>query len=104
MTINNKIGSGRIFAGFTWGEAIRHATKPEESDTWIAKVTKWDRSSESIYDYKTIFSHYELKTYGAHHNRDRSLRVPKTLNSYVEKVIKDRKLSEIEEYHNIYIK
>jgi len=102
MIINNKIGSGRIFAGFTWGEAIRHAAKPEESDTWIVKVTKWDRSSESIYDYKTIFSHYELKTYGIY-RKGRSLIVPKTLNSYVEKVIKDRKLSEIEEYHNIYI-
>lgn len=103
MTINNKIGSGRIFAGFTWGEAIRHAANREEPDTWIVKVTKWDRSSESIYDYKTIFSHYELKTFGIY-RKDRSLRVPKTLNNYVEKVIKDRKLSEIDEHHNIYIK
>jgi len=117
MVINNKIGSSKIFAGFTWGEAIRHAGNPEESDTWIVKVTKWDRSSKYFYDYKTIFSHYELKTHGVY-RKGRSLRVPKTLNNYVEKVIlhnyRNKRLKElgfddsynrkIKEFHNIYIK
>ena len=101
MTINNKIGATKIFAGFTWGEAIRHSGNIKETDTWITKITKWNKSAESFYDYTTVFSHYELKTYGAYY-KDRSLRVPKTLNNYVEQIIKENNL-DIKEIHNIYI-
>jgi hypothetical protein len=101
MTIGNIIGKNKIFAGFTWGEAIRHASNPKESDTWITKILKWDKSKESFYDWSTTFSHYELKTYGVYY-KDRSVRVPKTLNNYVEQRIKENNI-EIKDFHNIYI-
>lgn len=103
MIINNKIGKNKIFAGFTWGEAIRHAGNLEEPDTWIVKVEKQGKlvTKGMLFCYfETTFSHYELKAYETYNSKDRSLKVPKSLNDYVERGIRIRNL-EIGEYKHI---
>ena len=76
ITTNSKIGSNRIriFAGLTWGEAIRHAANREEPDTWIEKLGN------------CIMEYYKLKTHGIY-RKGRSLTVPRVLNDYVEYII-----------------
>ena len=77
ITRNRKIGSNRIriFAGLTWGEAIRHAANREEPDTWIEKCEEWCSAE-----------YYKLKTHGIY-RKGRSLTVPRVLNDYVEYII-----------------
>ena len=85
---DKKVNKGKIWHGYTWGEAIVNSIK--DSDCGIEVVYKY-KYPDRLLDDTTIFSHYQMFGFG--NRRKYITRIPKSLNIFVEKKVKEMNYS-----------
>jgi len=83
--LDKKISSGVLCYGETWREAIEGCMKCH--DTGIEIVYKY-KNPDYLLDYDMEFSHYQLFGFG--NNRKYVRKIPKSLNQFVETLIKNK--------------
>lgn len=82
--LDRTVTVGSLWVGNTWRDAINSSI--ETPDCGIESVSK-DKYPDRLLDDSKEFSHYQM--YGFGNRRKYVTRIPKSLNGYVEKRVRD---------------